>query len=81
MEKPNIIIDVRNMSNVTDRRKKVSVELNKLKSKEYGEIVSDDEKMLKLAPNMIKSIGKADFIKSWKGADNFYHTIIKKSVA
>jgi len=69
------------MPNVADRRKKVSAELDKLKSKEYGEIVSDDEKMLKLAPNMIKSIGKADFIKSWKGADDFYHTIIKKTIA
>jgi hypothetical protein len=37
-------------------------------------------KMLELAPRMIKSIGKADFIKSWEGEDGFYYTLIKKSV-
>jgi len=68
------------MPNVADRPKKVSAELDKIESKEYAEIVSDDEKMLKLAPNMMKSIGKADFIKSWKGDDGFYHTLIEKKI-
>jgi len=78
MEKPKIMIDVRNMLNVADRPKKVSVEIDKIKSGEYAEITSDDEKMLKLAPQMIKSIRKAEFIKSWKGEDGFYHTLVKK---
>lgn len=37
-------------------------------------------KMLELATRMIKSIGKADFIKLWEGEDGFYYTLIKKSV-
>jgi len=64
MEKPKIMINVRNMLNVADRPKKVSAKLDKIKSGEYAEIISDDEKMLKLAPQMVKSIGKADFVKS-----------------
>jgi len=78
MEEAKIEIDVRNMPNVADRPKKVSSELDKIESGEYAEIVADDERMLKLAPQMIKSIGKADFIKSWKGNDGFYHVLIKK---
>jgi TusA-related sulfurtransferase len=78
MEKPKIIIDVRNMPDVSDRPKKVSRELDKIESAEYAEIIADDKRMLKLAPQMIKGIGKADFIKSWKGDNEFYHTLIKK---
>jgi len=37
-------------------------------------------KMLELATRMIKSIGKADFIKSWQGEDGFYYTLIRKKV-
>jgi TusA-related sulfurtransferase len=78
MEKPKIIIDVRNMPNVAERPKKGSRELDKIESGEYAEIIADDERMLKLAPQMMKSIGKADFIKSWKGNDEFYHTLVRK---
>ncbi|MCD6580068.1 hypothetical protein J7L48_11400 [bacterium] len=78
MEEAKIIIDVRNMPNVADRPKKVSRDLDKIESGEYAEIVADDERMLQLAPQMIKGIGKADFVKSWKGDDGFYHTLIKK---
>ncbi len=78
MEKAKIIIDVRNMSKVTERRKKVSAELNQIESGEYAEIIADDERMLKLAPQMIKNIGKSDFIKSWTGEDGFFHTLIKR---
>ena len=78
MEEAKIVIDVRNMLNVADRPKKVSRELDNIKSGELAEIISDDEKMLQLAPKMIESIGKAEFIKSWKGDDGFYHTLIKK---
>ena len=78
MEEAKIKIDVRNMPNVADRPKKVSRELDKIESGEYAEIVADDERMLQLAPQVIKGIGKADFVKSWKGDDGFYHTLIKK---
>ena len=78
MEDVKIIIDVRNMPNIADRPKKVSRELDKIKSREYAEIISDDERMLKMAPQMIKGIGKAEFVKSWKGEDEFYHVIVKK---
>ena len=78
MDEPRIMIDVRNMPKIADRPTKVSKELDKIESGEYAEIIADDEKMLKLAPQMIKRIGKADFIKSWKGDDGFYHTLIKK---
>ncbi len=78
MEEPRIMIDVRNMPKVADRPKRVSRELDKIESGEYAEIIADDEKMLKLAPKMIESIGKADFVRTWKGDDGFYHTLIKK---
>ena len=78
MEEAKITIDVRNMPNVADRPKKVSKELDEIESGEYAEIVADDEKMLQLAPQMIKGIGKADLVKSWKGDDGFYHSLIKK---
>lgn len=73
-----IIIDVRNMPNVADRPKKVSAELDKIESGAYAEIIADDERMLKLAPKMIASIEKAEYIRSWKGEDEFYHTTIRK---
>ena len=78
MEEPRIMIDVRNMPKVADRPKRVSRELDNIESGEYAEIIADDEKMLKLAPKMIESIGKADFVRTWKGDDGFYHTLIKK---
>jgi len=64
MEEAKIKIDVRNMPNVADRPKKVSGDLDKIESGEYAEIIADDERMLKLAPKMIESIGKAEFIRS-----------------
>ena len=66
------------MPKVADRPKRVSGELDKIESGEYAEIIADDEKMLKLAPKMIESIGKADFVRTRKGDDGFYHTLIKK---
>ncbi|MCD6570341.1 MAG: hypothetical protein J7L53_06530 [Deltaproteobacteria bacterium] len=78
MEEPKIRIDVRNMPKVADRPKKVSRELDAIESGEYAEIIADDERMLKLAPKVIESIGKADFVRSWKGDDGFYYTLIKK---
>ena len=78
MEEAKIKIDVRNILNVADRSKKVSRDIDKIESGEHAEIIADDEKMLQLAPQMIKGIGKADFIRSWKGDDGFYHTLIKK---
>ncbi len=78
MGEPNIIIDVRNMPDVSERPKKVSESLDKINSGEYAEIISDDERMLQLAPKMIEGIGKADFVKSWKGDDGYYHSLIRK---
>ena len=78
MQETKVIIDVRNMLNVADRPKKVSRELDNIKSGELAEIIADDEKMLQLAPKMIENIGKAELIKSWKGDDGFYHTLIRK---
>ena len=78
MENPRIKIDVRDIPNVADRPKKVSEELDKIESGEYAEIIADDERMLKLAPQMMKGIGKAEFIRSWKGDDGFYYSLIKK---
>ena len=78
MEEAKITIDVRNMPNVADRPKKVSEELDTINSGEYAKIIADDEKMLQLAPKMIESIGKADFIRSWEGDNGFYYTLIKK---
>jgi len=78
MEETKIIIDVRNMPKVADRPKKVSAELDKIKTGEYAEIIADDERMLKLAPKMIESIGGAKFIKSWKGDDGYFHTLVEK---
>ena len=78
MEKPKIIIDVRNMPNVAEKPKNVSSGLDKIESEGYAEIIADDERMLKLAPQMIKSIGKMLFTKSWAGEDGFYHSLIKK---
>jgi len=58
MEEAKIIIDVRNMPNVADRPKRVSRDLDKIESGEYAEIVADDERMLQLAPQMMKAIGR-----------------------
>ena len=78
MEEAKITIDVRNMPNIADRPKKVSAELENIESGDYAEILADDERMLQLAPKMIESIGKAEFVKSWKGDEGFYHTLIRK---
>jgi len=78
MKEPSTIIDVRGMEKVSDRPKKVSRELGSIKKGDYVDIVADDERMLELAPKMIKSIGKARFIKSWKGDDGYFHTLVEK---
>ncbi len=78
MEKPKITIDVRNMPDISDRSKKVSKELDGIESGEYAEKIADDERMLKLAPQMINLIGKAKFIKSWKEDDGYFHTLVEK---
>lgn len=53
MEEAKIIIDVRNMPSIAGRPKKVSEEVDKIEQGEYAEIIADDERMLKLAPQMI----------------------------
>jgi len=78
MKEPTIKIDIRSMEKVSERPKKVSRELDRLEKGDYAEIVADDERMVDLAPKMIKSIGKAKFIKSWKGDDGYFHTLVEK---
>jgi uncharacterized protein (DUF2249 family) len=78
MKEPGTIIDVRGMEKVLDRPKKVFHELDSIKKGDYADIIADDERMLELAPGMIKSIGKARFIKSWKGDDGYFHTLVEK---
>lgn len=71
------IIDVRRMEKIPERLKKVSRELDDIEQGDYAQIVSDDERMLDRAPQMIKSIGKAKFIKSWQ-ADDYFYTSVEK---
>ena len=78
MKEPGIKIDVRSMAKISERSPKVSMELDKIAKGDYAEIVSDDERMLKLAPKMIESIGKAKFIKSWKGDGGYFYTLVEK---
>jgi hypothetical protein len=78
MEEAKIIIDVRNMANVSDRPKLVAAGLDKIESSQFAEIIADDERMLQLAPKIIAAIEKAEFIESWKGEDGFYYTRIRK---
>ncbi len=66
------------MPNVADRPKKVASGLENIESGDYAEIISDDERMLKLAPKMIDRIGKADLVRSWKGDGGFYHVLVRK---
>jgi len=78
MKEPSIKIDVRGMEKVSERPRKVSTELDKIEKGDYAEIVADDERMLDLAPKMMKSISKAKFIKSWKGDDGYFYTLVEK---
>ncbi len=66
------------MEKISKRSPKVSRELDKIEKGDYAEIIADDERMLELAPKMIESIGKAKFIKSWKGDDGYFYTLVEK---
>ncbi len=77
MIEKGIVIDVRGIT-PAERLKKVSAELDSVEVGELAEIVADDERMLKLAPMMVKSIGKAKFVKSWADKDGFYHTLVRR---
>jgi len=78
MKKPSIKIDVRRMEKIPERLKKISRELDGIGQADYAEIISDDERMLDRAPQMIKSISKAKFIKSWQADDGYFHTLVEK---
>lgn len=78
MKEPSIVIDVRGMDKVSERPKKVSRDLDRIEKGDYAEIVADDERMLDLAPKIIKAVGKAKFVKSWKGDDDYFHTLAEK---
>ncbi len=71
------VIDVRGIP-ASLRPEKVKQGLMGIPSGEQVKIVSDDERMQKLAPKMVASIGGADFIRVYKGDDGFYYTIVKK---
>ncbi len=73
-----IKITVSKAEKVSERLNRVSMRLDEVGKGDYAEIVSDDEIMLKAAPKMIKSIGKAAFIKSWIGDDGYFHTLVEK---
>jgi len=79
VKEPSIIIDVRGMEKVSDRPKKVSRELGSIEKGDYADIVADDERMLGLAPKMIKSLGKARFIKSCEGG--YFHTLVEEELS
>lgn len=75
---PKTRIDVKKSEQVKQRLDKVSRALDNVGKGEYAEIISDDERMLHLAPRMIRSIGKARFVRTWLGDDDYYHTLVKK---
>ena len=77
-KEPNIKINVRRSEQVKERLDRVSRSLDAIGKGEYAEIISDDEKMLNLAPRMISSIGKAKFIRTWCGDDGYFHTLVEK---
>lgn len=79
MKEPSIKIDVRGIEKPSERIKKVSGGLDKIERGDYAEILADDERMLKLSPKIIKSIGKSKFIKVWKGDDGYFHTLTEKT--
>ncbi len=78
MKERSIKVDIRRIEKPAQRIKKVSGKLDKIEEGGYAEIVADDERMLDLAPKIINSIGKAKFIKSWKGDDGYLHTLVEK---
>ncbi len=78
MVEPKIQIDVKEME-VSERPKKVSRELDKIEKGDQAEIVADDERLPKLAENMLKSIGKSKLIKTWEGDDGYYHALTEKT--
>lgn len=77
MEKPLITIRVRKTESIKDRLSRVSAGLDALKPGEIGQVVSDDEAMLDVAPKMIQSIGKAKFVRVWEEGGR-YHTLVEK---
>ena len=72
------LIDVRGISE-KERVKRVSQKLEPLEIGALAEILADDERMLKLAPKVVNAIGKAELIRSWKGEDGYYHTLVRRS--
>ena len=71
------LIDVRGIP-ASERPKRVKQGLKGIPVGEEVKIISDDERMLQLAPKMVASIGGADFIKVYKGDDGLFYTIVKK---
>jgi TusA-related sulfurtransferase len=78
MENIALTIDLRNIEVLADRPKKVSRELEKIKSGEYAKIISDDKRRLTAGPRMIEITGDAEHIKSFEGEDGLYYSLIRK---
>ena len=78
MEETKLTIDTRGLS-VSERPKKVSQELDKVKLGARAEIVADDPRLPEMAPKMIAAIGKAELIRTWQGEDGFYYALVKRT--
>ncbi len=78
VENVKLIIDVRNLT-APERLKKVSRELDKIASGELAQIIAGDSRLPEMAPKIIKSIGKAELIRTWQGEDGFYYALVRKT--
>ncbi len=72
------LIDVRGIP-ASLRPKRVKQGLKGIPAGEQVKIISDDERMQKLAPKMVASIGDTDFISVYKGDDGLFYTIVKNN--
>lgn len=76
--KVKLLINLRNMADLSKRPKKVIEELSRINSGEIAEIISDDPRREKVAPQMVKAIGIAEHVNTWHDDDGLYHTLIRK---
>ena len=77
-EEIRIQIDLRNMPDLSKRPKKVIEKVSSLESGDLAEIISDDPRREKVAPQMANAIGIVEHVKTWYGDDGLYHTVIRK---
>ncbi len=72
------IVDVRGLT-PKERQEKVKKASLEMKNNEDMEIVSDDPRMLQLAPKIIEMIGGLKLVDVKQGEDKLFHTYVKKS--